>query len=82
MRFGFAASQPERLADALSRHFAEAPHTRTTIDAVGATRIICEGPLHGLDGRAPTIRSVWLIEPDRYARLLTIVPRPRGVGRT
>lgn len=77
LRFGFSASDPAVLADALVDHFGRAPDIHSTTDAFGATRIVCEGPLRGPDGREPTIRSVWVLEPDRFARLLTIIPKPR-----
>lgn len=62
------------LADAWAQHDLSAPETRMVFDAIGSHRIICEGPIVGIDGREPWIRSVWLVEPDLHGRLQTIVP--------
>lgn len=81
LRFGFTAEEPQLLADALAIHYQAAPNARIMFDEVGSRRIICEGPIQGLDGREPWIRSVWLVEPDLYGRLLTVVPLPgRGAA--
>lgn len=77
---GFTASHPTILASALADHFPHAPHARTVFDDAGSRRIVCEGPIRGVDGREPWIRSVWVVDPDLHARLLTIVPKPRKVG--
>jgi hypothetical protein len=82
MRFGFDRARPEVLSDALVEHFLAAPIASTTTDAFGAKRIVCEGPIRGPDGRWPTIRSVWVIEEDQYARLLTLIPRPGAKARS
>ena len=78
LRFGFTASRPDVLSDALVEHFLAAPLASTVTDTFGATRIVCEGLIQGPDGRWPTIRSIWVIEEDAYARLLTIIPRPKA----
>jgi len=81
LRFGFTAEEPQLLADALAIHYQAAPDARMMFDEVGSRRVICEGPIQGLDGREPWIRSVWLVEPDMYGRLLTVVPLPgRGAA--
>ena len=77
---GFNASHPSVLASALTDHFIPAPHARTVFDDIGSRRVVCEGPLRGVDGREPWIRSVWVVDLDPNARLLTIVPKPRTVG--
>lgn len=76
LRFGFTAGQPNILADALVDHYVSAPDVQMIFDAVGSRRIVCEGPIKGVDGREPWIRSVWLIEEDLYGRLLTVIPLP------
>ncbi|WP_409568376.1 DUF6883 domain-containing protein [Methylobacterium sp. J-072] len=58
LRFGFSADQPNILADALVSHYVSAPDTQMIFDAVGSRRIVCEGPIKGVDGREPWIRSV------------------------
>ena len=82
MRFGFSAAEPSSLGEALARHFAEAPDAWCVIDAAGRQRIVCEGPIACPDGREPAIRSVWKIEPDDFARLITIYPRRGRKPRT
>ena len=62
LRFGFSADQPNILADALVQHYLSAPDAHMIFDAVGSKRIVCEGPILGVDGRKPWIRAVWLIE--------------------
>lgn len=81
LAFGFTADAPQLLADALADHFTDAPDARDLLDEFGARRIICEGPIKGADGREPWIRSIWIFEPDHYARLITVVPLPgRGAA--
>ncbi|MCJ2063234.1 hypothetical protein MKK63_10985 [Methylobacterium sp. J-088] len=77
MRLGFTAEGPKALADALAIQYQNAPDARVVLDEVGSRRIICEGPIVGLNGREAWIRSVWLVEPDLHGRLLTVVPRPK-----
>lgn len=77
LQFGFTAEEPQLLADALAIHYQAAQDARMVFDEGGSRRVICEGPIKGLDGREAWIRSVWLVEPDLYGRLLTVVPRPK-----
>ena len=74
MSFGFSSSAPERLVTALLAHVSENPATETTAVRFG-TMYAVDGPLRCPDGRSPTLRSVWIIEPPAdHPRLVTAYP--------
>ncbi len=73
LAFGFSPDRPEELADALGRHVAtQAP--RQPRSEGGPRKLIYEGPIRAPDGREPSVRSIWQIEADGTARLVSVVP--------
>jgi hypothetical protein len=61
MRFGFSPEAPDVLRQALRQH-AEANDVVSLQESEHGTKYTVEGPLPAPDGRAPVIRSVWIID--------------------
>jgi len=73
MRFGFKARDWEALADAL-REVAVRNLVTAVAESAHGTRYTVDGPLHTPDGRAPRVRTVWIVERDSVPRLITAHP--------
>jgi hypothetical protein len=73
MRFGFKAQDWEVLADALRAVAVRNPAT-AVVESAHGTRYTVDGPLHAPDGRAPLVRTVWIVEPGSTPRLITAHP--------
>jgi len=75
VRFGFDPGQPEGLASALRRHAIENPIRETWADEWGV-HFEVDGPLDTPDGRAPMIRTSWMLDPGSAGppRLITAFP--------
>lgn len=69
LAFGFSRDRPMELADALADHVLKTDGVR-----LGPTKLVVEGRIQAPNGRAPWVRSVWQIEADGVARLVTVVP--------
>lgn len=72
-RFGFRADQWEQLADALREIAASNPAINVVESAYG-TRYTVDGALQSPDGRAPSVRTVWMVEAGKLPRLITAHP--------
>jgi hypothetical protein len=73
-RFGFSSRNWEVLAFALRKHGQKYDVIRIT-ETVFGPRFEVEGELHTPDGRNPTVRSVWQLDPGMVApRLITAYP--------
>jgi len=73
-RFGFAAAEWERLAQALREHAAEHDVTRIETSSYGQ-RYIVEGIIRSPDTRNPLIRAVWFVESSEDTpRFVTAYP--------
>jgi hypothetical protein len=78
MAFGFAATDPQALVEALLAHVQEHPASESRPVHFG-TMYTVVGPLQCRDGRTPLVRSVWIIEPPvRHPRLVTAYPANRA----
>jgi hypothetical protein len=76
MAFGFRPSEADALAAALLAHVQENPVGEITVVAFGVIYGV-DAPLICPDGRAPMVRSVWIIEPPAdHPRLVTAYPAP------
>ena len=76
LRFGFRREDWNILADALRRHARENPVAHSVADADGVTYLV-EGPIQTPSGRAPRVRSVWLMETGELApRFISAYPLP------
>lgn len=72
--FGFRREDWRALAAALQRHAQENEAVKASEDNDGATWLV-EGPLASPAGRAPLLRSVWLLEAGELApRFITAYP--------
>lgn len=74
LAFGFSRDRPMELADALAGHVLAAPGRRQGTVDDGPTKLVFEGPIRAPNGREPWVRSVWQLEADGIARLVTVVP--------
>lgn len=62
------------LADALASRVLEVlPRRLPTTGGLGE-KLIYEGPIAAPDGRHPWVRSIWQVEADGTARLISAVP--------
>ena len=78
LRFGFRATEWERLAEALLRHARENEVTGMEQTAYG-TRYVVDGPLIAPDDRSLNVRSAWYIHPDNDApQFVTAHPLPKS----
>lgn len=73
MRFGFKAQDWEVLAVALRAVAVRNPAT-AIVESAHGTRYTVDGPLHAPDGRAPLVRTVWIVELGSAPRLITAHP--------
>jgi hypothetical protein len=73
MRFGFRAEEWETLASALKEVGASNPVT-ARVESPQGTRYTVDGLLRTPDGRAPLVRTVWIVEPGSPPRLITAHP--------
>lgn len=62
------------LADALASHVLKTLPRRLPATGVMGEKLIYEGPITAPDGRHPWIRSIWQVEADGTARLISAVP--------
>ena len=77
--FGFSASAPEALAQALLAHARPEHLSKEGRTPLGDVKLIYEGPLHAPNGRSPSVRSVWRVMPDDTAHFVTAIPlKERG----
>lgn len=76
--FGFSRDRPMQLADALADHVLETKGRWQGPAEGGPTKLIFEGRIRAPNGRAPWVRSVWQVEADGVARLVTVVPLKRA----
>ena len=75
--FGFMPSAPEILERALRKHSLDHDIARIHQSAHGV-KYESEGPLPSPDGRAPVVRSVWIIDAGEIRpRFITAIPGPR-----
>ena len=73
-RFGFRVDAPQVLEQALLRHALDNEVVRT-IDAPHGTKYEIEGRLQAPDGRAPMVKSVWIIDNGAVTpRFVTALP--------
>lgn len=72
--FGFSASAPDILAEALLSHAKPEHFAREGVTPLGDRKLVYEGPLHAPNGRSPSVRTVWRVLPDGTALLVTAVP--------
>lgn len=79
--FGFGVDRPDLFARALLSHAVPQNFKSAAFDAIGACRLIYEGPLDAPDGRRPGIRTVWQLNEDAVASFVTSFPRPRHQQR-
>jgi hypothetical protein len=75
--FGFSPDAPEVLRRALLQH-AKASDVLSLDQSQHGTKYTAQGPLPAPDGRAPVVRSVWIIDQGRqWPRFVTAFPGPR-----
>jgi hypothetical protein len=73
-RFGFTAEQWAVLAEALKRQ-GRGHVVVSSVESKHGTRYIVEGKVNAPDGRAPNIRTVWLLSKrSKSPRLITAYP--------
>ena len=73
MRLGFKIEEWEILAKALREVGMLNPVT-SLVESPHGTRYTVEGPLQAPDGRAPRVRTVWIVESGSPPRLITAYP--------
>lgn len=74
MRFGFRAERWQELAEALRDSAASNP-VSGIVETAHGLRYTVDGPMRAPDGRAPRVRTVWIVERDSAtARLITAHP--------
>jgi hypothetical protein len=75
--FGFSSEAPEGLRQALLQHV-KANDVVSLQQSEHGTKYTVQGPLPAPDGRAPVIRSVWIIDQGRQRpRFVTAFPGQR-----
>lgn len=77
LTFGFSRDRPMELADALADHVLRTEGRPQNLTENGPTKLVFEGRLRAPNGREPWVRSVWQVEADGVARLVTVVPLRR-----
>ncbi|MCK2055631.1 hypothetical protein J7U37_16130 [Methylobacterium sp. 37f] len=77
LTFGFSLDRPMELADALADHVLRTEGRPQNLTENGPTKLVFEGRLRAPNGREPWVRSVWQVEADGVARLVTVVPLRR-----
>ncbi|KQO70667.1 hypothetical protein ASG51_14165 [Methylobacterium sp. Leaf465] len=78
LAFGFSRDRPMELADALADHVLRTEGRPQNLTENGPTKLVFEGRLRAPNGREPWVRSVWQVEADGVARLVTVVPLRRA----
>ncbi len=73
LRFGFSSKAPELLAQALLLHPSSDRLTQSA-PSVHGMKHIYEGPIQAPDGRAPSIRTIWIIDRTGVASFVTAYP--------
>ena len=73
MRFGFKVEDWEALANALREVGISNPVT-SLVESAHGTRYTVDGPLRAPDGRAPMVRTVWIVDSGNPPRLITAHP--------
>ncbi len=74
MRFGFTSKNKDALIGALLG-IARDNEVAEVVESAFGTRYVIDGPLQSPDGRAPAVRTIWIIENERPApRLVTAYP--------
>ena len=73
MRFGFKAEEWGKLAAALKELGTSNPVT-DRVESPHGTRYTVDGSLRAPDGRAPNVRTVWIVEQGTPPRLITAYP--------
>lgn len=77
LSFGFRMSRPSVLERALLKHVLDHDVART-IETPHGVKYEIEGPMPAPDGRAPVVRSVWIIDTDgEQPRFVTAIPGER-----
>lgn len=72
--YGFRPQEPEKLRQALLE-LARNCDVVTSQPSPHGTKYVVTGPIQAPDGRAPVVRTVWLIDKGRQvARLITAFP--------
>ena len=74
LRFGFRAERWHELGDALREVGASNP-VASLVETAYGLRYTVDGPVRAPDGRAPRVRTVWIVEPGEVSsRLITAHP--------
>ena len=73
MRFGFRTEDWETLAAALKEVGTSNPVT-DSVESPHGTRYTVDGSLRSPDGRAPRVRTVWIVDSGNLPRLITAHP--------
>ena len=73
MRFGFRSDRWDVLAEALRTTGTSHPVV-SVVESAHGTRYTVDGPMQAPDGRAPMVRTVWIVEAGRAPRLVTAHP--------
>jgi len=73
MRFGFRVEAWQLLAEALRATGTSYPVT-SVVEGARGKRYTVDGPIQAPDGRAPTIRTVWIVADGAPPRLITAYP--------
>jgi len=73
MRFGFRVEAWQVLAEALRVTGASHP-VASVVESAHGTRYTVDGPMRAPDGRAPMMRTIWIMEPGEPPRLVTAHP--------
>ena len=75
--FGFSPEAPDAMRQALLQH-AKANDAVSLHQSEHGTKYTVQGPLPAPDGRAPVVRSVWIIDQGgQTPRFVTAFPGPR-----
>lgn len=77
--FGFHASRPQELGQALLDQFDALFGTddMTFVQSEDGIRAVCEGSIAAPDGRRPRVRVIWQMQSFIAWRLITAVPLTR-----
>lgn len=74
IRFGFMSDEPESLRDALLQHGRQHEIAGVVQRPHGMVYLV-EGPIGAPDGRAPWVRTAWMIRiGEEFPRLVTAYP--------
>lgn len=74
LRFGFTPERWQEMADALARH-GQTGKLVAVVESEYGVRYSVDGPLAAPNGKAPRVRSVWIVEHGKdFPRLITAHP--------